>query len=78
MHYTYVLKNNRTNKLYYGYTNNIERRFKEHNNGHLKWTLIYYEAYRTESDARVREKRLKHYAQTLTALKSRLSESLKC
>lgn len=39
--------------------------------------LIYYEAYKSEIDGRNRERRLKHYAQALTALKTRLKESLK-
>jgi len=76
MHYLYVIKNTETDKLYYGYTNNLERRLKEH----LKiqpHELIYYEAYKSESDARNRERRLKHYAQALTALKLRLVGSLK-
>ena len=31
MYYTHILKDKKTNKLYYGYTNNLERRFNEHN-----------------------------------------------
>ncbi len=78
MHYVYILKNSKTNELYYGYTNNIERRLVEHNNKQQQeWKLIYFEAYKAESDACNREKRLKHYAQALTALKIRLKESLK-
>jgi predicted GIY-YIG superfamily endonuclease len=70
-----MLKNVKTEKLYYGYTNNLERRLKEHN---LKfgWKLIYYEAYLSESDARERERRLKYYGQTRTCLKHRLKGSL--
>jgi putative endonuclease len=75
VHYVYVLKNNRTHKLYYGYTNNLKRRIVEHENEMQSWELIYYEAYKAEADARNREKRLKNYAQALTALKARLKES---
>jgi len=73
MHYVYVVRNKETSELYYGYTNNLERRISEHKNTEL----VYYEAYKSESDARSRERRLKYYAQALTALKSRLKESLK-
>jgi len=66
-----------TKEFYYGFTNNLERRIAEHNNNKQKWELIYYEAYKAESDARNRERRIKNYAQALTALKSRLKESLK-
>jgi len=75
MYYIYMLKNEATDELYYGYTNNLERRIDEHNKKQ-KWELIYYEAYKSELDARDRERRLKHYAQALTALKGRLKRSL--
>jgi putative endonuclease len=76
MHYVYILKNEDNKELYYGYTNNLERRFGEHNTDD-KWKLIYYEAYLSELDARKREIKLKHYGQSRTRLKSRLKESLK-
>ena len=76
MYYVYIIRNVKTKELYYGYTNNLDRRFVEHNNKRSS-ELIYYEAYKEESDARAREKRLKNYAQALTALKGRLKESLK-
>jgi len=74
MYYVYILKNRNTQQLYYGYTNNLERRIKQHDT--KKWELVYYEVYKSESDARKRERRLKYHAQALTALKSRLKESL--
>ena len=76
MYFVYVLKNNITEELYYEYTNDIRRRLVEHNKKQ-QHELIYYEAYKSELDARDRERRLKQYAQALTALKSRLKESLK-
>ena len=75
MHYIYILKNPKTCSLYYGYTNNLNRRIDEHAK-ECDWDLVYYEAYRSEQDARNRERRLKHYAQALTALKHRLKDSL--
>jgi len=71
-----MLRNDKTKELYYGYTNNLNRRIEEHNKKQ-RWELIYYEGYKSESDARNRERRLKQYAQALTALKGRLKESLK-
>ncbi|MFC1646516.1 GIY-YIG nuclease family protein [Candidatus Omnitrophota bacterium] len=76
MYYVYILKNTKVKSLYYGFTNNLERRITQHNKKQ-KYELVYYEAYKSEPDARSRERHLKHYAQALTALKSRLKESLK-
>ena len=76
MYYVYVLRDIETKSLYYGYTNNLERRVSDHNKNRA-CELIYYEAYKAEIDARKRERRLKNYAQALTALKGRLKESLK-
>ena len=75
MYYVYLLKNCTNKKLYYGYTSDLERRVVEHNK-RQDWELVYYEAYKSEGDARNREKRLKYYAQALTALKVRLKQSL--
>ena len=76
MYYVYVLKSRESGQLYYGYTNNLDRRVDEHNKSG-DWELVYYEAYKAEFDARNRERRIKNYAQALTALKVRLKESLK-
>ena len=53
-------------RLYTGYTNDLRKRFKEHNDGRSIYTktrgpyeLIYYEACLNEQDARSREKYLK-------------------
>ena len=75
MHYVYLLKNQLNHELYYGYTNNLERRLGEHNK-HEKWKLVYYEAYLVEQDARERERHLKHYGQSRSHLKNRIERSL--
>jgi len=75
MYYVYVLKNVRIGKLYYGYSNNLTRRLSEHNK-EQKWELIYYKAYKAESDARRREKGIKNSGQAISALKSRIKSSL--
>ena len=67
-YYTYVLKSEKDNKFYTGYTNDIKRRFEEHNNGLVKSTknrrpfiLIYFEACLNQQDATHREKYLKTF-----------------
>lgn len=64
--YTYVIQNKKDGKWYTGFTNNLRRRFKEHNDnkvsstkGRGEFELIYYEACIDEQDAREREKYLK-------------------
>ncbi|MBI3290012.1 GIY-YIG nuclease family protein [Candidatus Microgenomates bacterium] len=63
MFFAYVLRSERNNRLYYGSTNNIERRLIEHNAGQTKslrfvrpLTLVYFEEFSTLSEARKREK----------------------
>jgi putative endonuclease len=64
--YTYVLKSKVDNKLYVGHTDNLKRRFKEHNNGEEKSTknrkpfvIVYYEACLDKDKALSREKYFK-------------------
>ena len=66
MFYTYVIKSKKDKKLYTGYTNDLRKRFKEHNSNMVYSTknrgpfeLIYYEACMNLQDARSREKYLK-------------------
>lgn len=65
MFYTYVLKN-KDNLLYTGFTYDLQKRLKEHDDGKSIYTkyrgpfeLIYYEACLNENDACQREKYLK-------------------
>ena len=71
MHYVYVLKR-RKNKLYIGYTNDLQRRTEEHKRKET-CRLLYYEAYQLEEVARARERRLKYYGSAWRALKKRIS-----
>jgi len=75
MYYVYVLKNRKTGRLYYGYSNNLDRRLSEHNK-EKRQELVYYEAYKAESDARKRERGIKKSGQAISALKLRIRESL--
>ncbi len=84
MYYIYILKSKTDNQLYIGSTNNLKKRFKEHNDGrcfstrlHRPFELIYYEAYRSENDARKRESNLKLRSRAFTQLKKRISQSIK-
>ncbi|MCL5438792.1 MAG: GIY-YIG nuclease family protein [Patescibacteria group bacterium] len=66
MWYVYVLKSIVNSRFYTGSTNNLERRLKEHNSGHSKYTrltkpfeIIYQETYKKRLEARRRELFLK-------------------
>jgi len=66
MHYVYVLKSIKDGKLYTGCTEDLRKRFREHNDGKVASTkarapfdLIYYEASLDRTDAFAREKYLK-------------------
>ena len=68
-YYTYILKSEKDNNYYTGYTKDIELRFEQHQKGLVESTkdrrplkLIYFEACLDQQDATHREKYLKtHY-----------------
>jgi putative endonuclease len=83
--YVYILISKKDNLSYIGCTNDLRRRFAEHNNGlslatkdRRPFVLVYYEAYRSMSDARKRETRLKKFKNSYTELRKRIEGSLKC
>ena len=83
MYYVYVLRSESDEMLYIGYTKDLRRRFKEHNDKKSFSTsyrgpfeLIYYEAFRAQKDATEREKKLKQFKSTYGQLKKRLWHSL--
>lgn len=83
MFYVYLIKSKKDSSIYIGYTNDLKRRFKEHNAGNSKYTknkcpyeLVYYEAYKNISDAKFREDNLKRFAQAYSQLKKRIKNSL--
>ncbi|MCH7605087.1 GIY-YIG nuclease family protein [Patescibacteria group bacterium] len=66
MYYVYVLKSRKDDRLYIGYTTDLQKRYKKHQNGEVISTkhrrpveLIFYEAYRGINDAKRREKYFK-------------------
>lgn len=83
MYYVYILKSQVDKRLYIGVTNDLKRRFKQHNSGSSTATeyrkpflLIYYEAYRNKSDAYTRESKLKKFKNSYSTLKKRIAKSL--
>ena len=63
--YTYVLRSKKDERFYTGSTNNLRKRFKEHNDnkvfstkGRGPFELVYYEASVNKDDAKMREKYL--------------------
>ena len=79
MHYVYVLKKPDSSMVYIGYSANLKQRIAKHSRSanHRGWFLVYYEAYRGGTDARMRERKLKHYGSSLGQLKARIGGSLK-
>ena len=63
MFYVYILKSRKSERLYTGSTNNLRRRFNEHNSKkggyytsrNAPFDLIYYEAYLCKKDATAAE-----------------------
>jgi putative endonuclease len=65
-YFIYAIKSRVDNRLYIGFTKDLERRIMEHNQGKTKstkgfrpWDLIYNESAQTRLEARKREKYLK-------------------
>ena len=69
MYTTYVLYSEKYDKIYIGFTSDLERRLLSHNELATKgwtvryrpWRLLYTEEYEEKSDAMRRERELKSY-----------------
>ncbi|GIL24208.1 MAG: hypothetical protein BroJett042_27210 [Bacteroidota bacterium] len=67
MYYVYVLSSSIRNKIYIGFTSDLETRLRSHNELGTKgwtikfrpWTLVYHETFSTKAEAMKREKELK-------------------
>ncbi|MCB0489258.1 MAG: GIY-YIG nuclease family protein [Cyclobacteriaceae bacterium] len=66
MYFIYIIKSQRTNRLYKGMSESPERRLLEHNGGKVKstkgfgpWKIVYTEKFPTREEAIAREKFLK-------------------
>ena len=84
MYYVYVLKSKIDKNTYTGYSGDLRARIESHNKGKSKSTknrapfeLIYYEAFKNETDARRREQELKGNNYQKEQLFKRINSSLK-
>lgn len=66
MYYIYVIRSGKNGRLHTGFTSDLRKRLREHNEDKVRSTkgrepfeLIYYEVGINEQDARAREKYLK-------------------
>jgi len=84
MWYTYVLFSLKSKRKYIGFTGNLKRRLNEHNEGkggqythvNAPFSLLFYEAFLSEKDARKQEKFYKKgYGREV--LNEKLEDSLK-
>lgn len=83
MHFIYIIKSLKNESLYIGYTENINRRIREHNNNesfttkkYSPWELVYLEGYKDQKDALDREKKLKQFGRVYSQLKRRIRNTL--
>jgi putative endonuclease len=79
MHYVYLLKSRQSKWVYVGCSDDLKRRFFEHNTGQVVSTkpympldLVYYESYTQKHHATKREYELKHNSQQKEILLRRL------
>jgi len=80
----YVLKSKKDGNPYIGSTNDLRKRLGLHNEGkifstktRMPFEIVYYEAYKSEHDARKRESNLKLRSRAFAQLKKRIYESVK-
>ena len=66
MFYVYILQSDLDGTFYIGFSENLEKRVSQHNNGEsaytsrkIPWKLVYFEEVTLKSDALKREKFLK-------------------
>ncbi len=83
MFYVYIIKSKKTKELYYGFSSDLKNRINSHNQGKniatndgMPWEVVYYEAYKSEKDARLREVKLKHYGNSKSHTLKRIHNSL--
>lgn len=83
MYYTYILLSSKSHIFYFGSTNDLKLRFKQHNNGevkstkpHLPWKLVWYAGFETEKQTRDFEQYLKSGSGKAFAYKRLISVAL--
>ena len=77
--YVYVLQSLRYARLYIGYTSDLRKRLRQHNDGESAyttrfkpWKLVYYEAFSEVDAAQRRESSLKYNGNPMRELKKRI------
>ncbi|MFA5386232.1 MAG: GIY-YIG nuclease family protein [Candidatus Paceibacterota bacterium] len=83
MFFVYILRSRKDNSFYIGFAPELRKRLEKHNQGLVRSTknirpmeLIYFEGYKSKTDALIRERRLKRFTKGFASLKSRLVNSL--
>ena len=83
MYFVYILKSKTSKNLYIGYTNDLRKRFQEHNAGkspatkpYVPWKIVYYESYCCKEEAIHREYNLKLRANAWNQLYGRIKKSV--
>lgn len=81
MHFVYILRSDKDQRLYVGMTHDLQKRLAAHNAGSVRSTknrrpfsLLYSEEFATRIEAREREKYLKSYKGSKT--KANIVQSL--
>jgi putative endonuclease len=76
MYYVYVLKSDAHDRIYIGFSNDVDMRLKQHNAGKTKstkayrpWKLIHTEEFPDRVSARKREKQIQASGYIRSALK---------
>jgi len=66
MYYVYIIQSQKDSNIYIGFTNDLEKRFQQHNSGSVRSTksripfvMLYYEALNSKIEAVEREKYFK-------------------
>ena len=84
MYYCYILLSTKSHIFYFGSTNDLQNRYKLHNEGkvkstkpHTPWELVWYGAFETEKQAREFEGYLKTGSGKAFAYKRLISVALK-
>lgn len=84
MYYVYILYSSKSKDFYYGYTEDLRKRFSEHQKGlvkstkpYLPWTLVFYAAFKEEKFARDFELYLKSGSGKAFAYERLLNVALK-
>lgn len=83
MYYVYLIQHDVSREVYIGYTKDIRVRLAQHNSRSNvstsrregAWRLIYAEVYKSQADARSRERKLKHHGSAKHELLKRIKNS---